>query len=448
MKTQIPTFKSMIRFASPALLGLSLAFVACNNNSATEPAATATPTIAIKSPTAGSAVSATNLMVKVMTSNFNYGKIGDANQDGYGHIHVYLDKPASSGTAYTAVIAGGDTVTIPGPISAGTHYIVVALQKNNHAPLNIQDSISFSVAGMAMPSLQIAEPAEGATVTNNVMFKLSVKNFKIVAPGTIKDGEGHVHYFVDGGTYNVLTDTMLTLTNLTPGAHKVRFTLQNNAHADLNIEKTVNFIVAASVSSVNAPSIAFASPMEGAMVGSSVNIKLSPTNFKVAAPGPVAIAGEGHFHYFVDGGTYNALADTMFTLNDLAIGAHSVKVTLQDDKHADLKIEKTLNFIVSATAPSFKIASPKPGDTLSGAITLTMSAKNFTVVAPGAVKANEGHFHYFIDGGTYNALADTTASLTALTPGVHKIRVTMQQGDHASLGLNSLHCNGIKFNFA
>jgi hypothetical protein len=433
MLHQYALLKKAIRFGTSGLLGLSLAFMACNSDKGTGPDK-ATPSLKITSPAKGSSAAGNGFMVKVLTTDFSYGKIGDPNKDGSGHIHVYLDKPASSGAAYTTVITGGDTATLTGPISAGEHYLIVSMQKNDHSPYNIQDSVAFTVTAAASPtpSVTISQPAEGATVSGPVVFKLSPKNFKVSAPGTNKAGEGHFHYFVDGGAYQLLTDTTFTLEGLNPGPHKVKIALQNNAHADLGIDITVNFTVAASAT---APSFAIVSPVEGATLGSSVTVALSTANFKVSAPSGTLATGEGHLHYFVDGGTYNALADTLFTLNDLAVGEHTVRVTMQDNKHADLNIERTVKFTVSASAQSFKISSPKNGDTLTGPVTLTMIGKNFAVAAPGAVKANEGHYHYFIDNGTYNALADTTINLSALTAGPHTLKVTMQNGDHSDYGL-------------
>ena len=516
-----------LRAGAPGLLGLSLAFVGCNEDKTTSPTK-ATPTVMIMSPAKGSMAAASGFKVSVMKSDFTYGKIGDPNMDGAGHMHIYLDKPASSGTDYTAVITGGDTATVAGPLKAGPHYIIVALQKNDHSAYNIQDSVAFTVAaatdapsfafvtpaagstngssvtiklspmnfkvvapgtnkageghfhyfvdagtyvpladtvftldglavgehtvrvtmqnsdhsdlniekslkfwvGGGMPNFTIAYPMEGATVGTVTTLKLTSTNLKVSAPGDLKAGEGHFHYFVDGGAYNLLVDSSISFVDLAEGSHSVRVTLQDNKHADLGLERTVNFKV-----SKTKPSFTFAAPMEGATVGSSVTIRLAPSHFKVVAPSSNAVDGEGHFHYFVDGGAYNALADTVFTLNDLSVGDHMVRVTMQDNKHADLDAERTVKFKVSATEPSFKIVTPMNGDTVMSPVSITMKGKNFTVVAPGTVKANEGHYHYFIDGGAYNALADTTVSLTTLTAGPHTIKVTMQKSDHSDYGL-------------
>jgi hypothetical protein len=73
------------------------------------------------------------------------------------------------------------------------------------------DDSSTSPPAAAAPELAITEPAEGATVGTALTIKVSPENFKVVAPGANKTGEGHLHYLVDGGTYNALADTSVTL---------------------------------------------------------------------------------------------------------------------------------------------------------------------------------------------------------------------------------------------
>jgi hypothetical protein len=279
MMHETPLIRKAMRLAAPGLLGLGLAFLACNDDKATGPSAT-TPTLMIMGPANGSTLSlasaATGVKVSVMKSNFTYGKIGDPNVDGTGHMHIYLDKPASSGTAYTGVIAGGDTATIPGPLSAGPHYIVVALQKNDHSPYKIQDSVAFTVGAASAPSVTILQPAEGASVSGSVVFKLSPKNFKIVAPGDVKAGEGHFHYFVDAGTYVPLADTVVTLDSLPVGEHTFRVTMQNSDHSDLHVEKALKFTVSAA-----APSFKIAAPGNGDALSNPVTITMMGKNFIV-----------------------------------------------------------------------------------------------------------------------------------------------------------------------
>lgn len=426
---KLKSFQGKIRQVGlTGILGVSMALTACSDDdSPSSPAKT--PTVTIESPSRGSTVLGTGFRVKVKTSDFTYGKIGDPNQAGTGHLHVYLDKPASSGANYTGVITGGDTVTLAGPIAAGTHYLIVAMQKNDHSPYNVQDSVSFTVAATGpAPEIAILEPKEGATVGSTVTFKISPKNFKVVAPGAVKDGEGHMHYFVDGGAYNALADTTFTLKDLAPGAHRVKITLQKGDHSDLGVEKVVQF-------TVSDAKVGFTHPKEGATVGSSVTFKLALENFKIAAPGGVVKAGEGHLHYFVDGGTYNALADSVFTLDSLSPGEHTVKVTLQDNSHADLGIEKTVKFTVSASKPNFSITYPKEGETVGPVVTVKLSLKNLKLAAPGDLKDGEGHLHYFVDNGAYNALVDSAFTLTDLAEGEHTVRVTAQDNKHADAGL-------------
>jgi hypothetical protein len=105
------------------------------------------PSVAIVSPARNGAVSGTSLQVKVSTGYFTITAPGGALKDGEGHIHVYIDKPASS-PAYDAVIkqaSAEPTATLPTPTTPGAHYIIVALQKNDHSPYGIQDSVAFTV---------------------------------------------------------------------------------------------------------------------------------------------------------------------------------------------------------------------------------------------------------------------------------------------------------------
>jgi hypothetical protein len=106
------------------------------------------PAVAIVSPAKNGSVSGASLLLKLKTTYFTIIAPGGALKDGEGHIHVYLDKPASS-PAYDAVIKQGTSdaeATVPMPTTPGTHYLIVSLQKNDHSPYGIQDSVAFTVA--------------------------------------------------------------------------------------------------------------------------------------------------------------------------------------------------------------------------------------------------------------------------------------------------------------
>ncbi|MBI4164073.1 MAG: Ig-like domain-containing protein [Candidatus Aenigmarchaeota archaeon] len=115
-------------------------------------------------------------------------------------------------------------------------------------------------------------------------------------------------------------------------------------------------------------SLTITSPTEGQEVaGPDVTIKLS-TNLKVVAPSDKNVQGEGHFHLYVDGGTYIPVSTNSYTIKGLSAGEHTVKVELHANDHSLLGIEKTVKFKVKATAVPLSQAAKGTSllDTISG----------------------------------------------------------------------------------
>ncbi len=102
----------------------------------------------------------------------------------------------------------------------------------------------------ATPTVEIIEPAEGATVTgDSVTVGVNVTSFELVdalgAPNV--PGQGHLHYFIDvepptepgvpavtePGTYVPTINTTHTWQNVTPGTHTLSVELTNNNHTPL-----------------------------------------------------------------------------------------------------------------------------------------------------------------------------------------------------------------------
>ncbi|GEM_PF-2343219 len=91
-------------------------------------------------------------------------------------------------------------------------------------------------------------------------------------------------------------------------------------------------------------------PTEGQEVtGPDVTVKLS-TNLKVVAPSDKNVEGQGHFHLYVDGGTYIPVAADSYTAKGLKTGDHTVKVELHANDHSLLGVEKTVKFKVKAAS--------------------------------------------------------------------------------------------------
>lgn len=103
--------------------------------------------------------------------------------------------------------------------------------------------------GAAMPSLNIISPSEGSTldptasITMDVTF--SVQNFNVATAG---NGDGHIHYTVDGGSVIMKFDNSpITLTGLSAGFHTVYMELVDDSHTPISpaVNTTVNFTIAA-----------------------------------------------------------------------------------------------------------------------------------------------------------------------------------------------------------
>ena len=97
-----------------------------------------------------------------------------------------------------------------------------------------------------------------------------------------------------------------------------------------------------------------------------------------------------------------------------------------------------VNNVPTTPAPTvakadFSIDSPAVGSTVaSGTVVVKLTPKNFKVVAPGANVAGEGHFHLFLDDGSYIPCASTTCEVTNVSAGTHTIKVTVQNNDHST----------------
>ena len=72
--------------------------------------------------------------------------VGQPNEDGHGHFHIYLD----DATGIDYLLAGQDpevNVEIPSDTAPGAHTLRVSLGKNNHAPLSpaVEDIVDITV---------------------------------------------------------------------------------------------------------------------------------------------------------------------------------------------------------------------------------------------------------------------------------------------------------------
>ena len=105
------------------------------------------------------------------------------------------------------------------------------------------------------PAITFTSPAEGSTVQGpEVTVTFSLSNFEIDPANVGKTnaaGKGHVHGYLDGGSYIAIADYKVVLNkasagvDLTPGQHSLKLELVNNDHGKVTpaVEKTLTFTV-------------------------------------------------------------------------------------------------------------------------------------------------------------------------------------------------------------
>jgi hypothetical protein len=71
---------------------------------------------------------------------------GQANAEGHGHYHVYLDD-ATGGDFEATGFDGTETITLDNQITAGPHSFRIVLQNNDHSLLdpNVETVVQFTV---------------------------------------------------------------------------------------------------------------------------------------------------------------------------------------------------------------------------------------------------------------------------------------------------------------
>ncbi|WP_395103680.1 Ig-like domain-containing protein [Actinomadura sp. SCN-SB] len=85
--------------------------------------------------------------------------------------------------------------------------------------------------------------------------------------------------------------------------------------------------------------------------------------------------------------------------------------------------------------PTLTITSPAEGATVTAPVTLTFTSSEDI----GPEESGKHHVHVTIDGKTddYEVVTSTTHRIDGLTPGRHRIGVTLQHADHSDAGASA-----------
>jgi Bacterial Ig domain len=99
---------------------------------------------------------------------------------------------------------------------------------------------SGSSSGGSKPTLKIASPAAGATVSTPFTLKVTAS----VPLGPTDSGKDHIHLFLDGSShYQVVTSARTQVKNLSPGEHTILVTLQHADHSPVGPKAKITVTV-------------------------------------------------------------------------------------------------------------------------------------------------------------------------------------------------------------
>ncbi|WP_217562185.1 DUF6130 family protein [Paenibacillus sp. GbtcB18] len=108
---------------------------------------------------------------------------------------------------------------------------------------NKSEQVGSSAVSGEAPTIDATLTQEGTSAV--ISYKVS--NLKIAGDSmgaAPKQGEGHLHIYVDGVQKAMLkTDAPVRLENIPPGKHTIKLSLQQNDHVPLNVEKVFDVTI-------------------------------------------------------------------------------------------------------------------------------------------------------------------------------------------------------------
>jgi hypothetical protein len=403
------------------------------------------PTVAITSPSQVAVADYRgDVTVAVATTNFTLDddSIGAPNEDGVGHWHLYDGDPSAGGTYLGAT---GDASFDATGLSQGAHTLFAELAENDHTGLGIWDSVDITVP--AAPTILIADPMDGASISHDGDFTVSVTvtGFSLddaAVGGANEAGHGHWHLYVDGAYSDYGGTTSYDVSGLATGGHTLEARLADNDHVELGISSGV-----VDVTVLPTPTVSIDSPANGADVDfrGELTLAISATDFTFDAAGVDAAneAGHGHYHVFVDGAYAGYGTDSTYALTGLVPGsAPTLTVELAENDHTLWAITDSIGVnVLPAPTIALTIDTTPEGDGSfnTSSIEATVDVTDF-VLDPGAVGgasvAGEGHYHLLVDGGYVDYDADSYAVFADLTEGSHALTVELVDNEHDPIGVS------------
>lgn len=173
-----------------------------------------------------------------------------------------------------------------------------------------------ALAQADQPTVTIAYPSEGQTVTDNAVAVVpQFKNWNLrcdLAGTPTVPGAGHYHLELDGALVNMFCNAaVVSFQNLKPGAHTITVIPAKNDHSEVEAAKAqvkVNYQPANALPPVQGisagkPTVSIIWPKSGAVVsGSTFPLIMDVRNYRLSCDlmGHPKLANTGHWHVDVD----------------------------------------------------------------------------------------------------------------------------------------------------
>jgi plastocyanin len=204
--------------------------------------------------------------------------------------------------------------------------------------LNTSSAPDFNVVGVTQGELLF---------TNQVKVAVTAFNHELADFRTnmdIKDGQGHVHLWLDTDTlnpklaYKLINGEPVVFDNVEPGKHTLTVQLVGNNHKPVapEVKKVITFETAP------LPTVSIVGPKEGEVItGDKVTVKVDVENYELAdfRTNPTPKASQGHVHIWLDTDVtnpklaYKLIDGEPVVFDNIKPGDHTLTVQLVGNDH-------------------------------------------------------------------------------------------------------------------
>jgi hypothetical protein len=390
--------------------------------------------ISILSPQSGDLVGGeVTVVYQVMDFTLNENGVGEEAEEGFGHVHIYVN---GEYVDYTA----SNSYTLS-DLEAGFNTIGVVLANNDHTEISESwQEVEIEVVDPLSPYVIITSPEYGTELDrSSFQLELAYDNFEISddVGGHSHNGEGHYHIYVDGEYFDYGTDPdNAWVTRLEPGEREIMVELVNNDHTSMDpvVSDTIQVEISA-----DATRIEILAPTYGDDIDSSAwPLEVSVENYSLSSEafGGEAKDGEGHYHIYRDDTYLGATPDLQTWLLDMDPGNSTLTVVLAENDHIETQVRDTIRVSSPEDRPGIRIVSPPQGELVTSDFTVAVDVENFWLDDSnlgGEASEDMGHYHVYIDDEYVTLSVEETATVSGLDAGSYTLRVELVGDDHYEL---------------